>query len=315
MNKYDITLLFPEVSQSVSLTLTGDSIEAALTKVQKGTDTRLRIEANSHLGKDDPDGDQESVSHVYIETIRVPGCEITNIYTQLFAKGDLDGNISKTARFPDGLEMDVSCCKDPEEPGWTEAALFLDGNECEYTVTRNRYEGAWSICYKGVMYITVVVPEVNKWVTPNIIILPGSCLDSMAQVIAHQTNCKGVMGAGVAKSICEKYPEIMPEYQAECRSRNMLGKCQLIAASDERYIANLFGQNGFGSGVQTNYNALRSALHSLVELMQSRRLISVSMPYNIGCGLAGGDWNVVFDILRNTFTGTDIRLELWDISL
>lgn len=315
MNKYNVTLQFPEVSQSISLTLTGDSIEAALAKVQKSTETKLRIEANSQLGKSAPNGSQGPISRVYIETIHVPECEIINIYTLLFAKGDLDGNISKTARFPDGVEMDVSGCKDLDEPGWTVAALFLDGNACEYTVTQNRYEGAWSICYKGVMYITVVVPEVNKWVTPNIIILPGSCLDSMAQVIAHQTNCKGVMGAGVARAIRKEYPEITQEYQAECKSNNMLGKCQLIATRDARYIANLFGQKGFGSGLQTNYDALRSALHSLVEQMQLLKLKSVSMPYNIGCGLAGGDWNVVFSILRDTFAGTDIRLELWDISL
>lgn len=33
------------------------------------------------------------------------------------------------------------------------------------------------------------------------------------QIIAHQVNCKGVMGSGVAKSIKTAYPEVYNEYK------------------------------------------------------------------------------------------------------
>lgn len=37
------------------------------------------------------------------------------------------------------------------------------------------------------------------------------------------------------------------------------------------------------------------------------------MPYNLGCGLAGGDWEVVREMLREVFEDTNIRLELWKL--
>lgn len=40
-------------------------------------------------------------------------------------------------------------------------------------------------------------------------------------------------------------------------------------------------------------------------------LMSVSMPCYIGCDLAGGDWDIVLEMLKKTFSGTHIRLELW----
>lgn len=42
--------------------------------------------------------------------------------------------------------------------------------------------------------------------------ITGNVLDSDAPIIAHQVNCMGVMGAGVAKCIREKYPDIMFTY-------------------------------------------------------------------------------------------------------
>jgi len=305
MNKYSMTLIFPEISESIPVTIMASSSEEAMDCICAGKGTKRQVEAGN------PDRNSEAVSVIYIETIRISVDEITNIYMRLFTCGNFEGNISKTVRFPNRMEMDISACKDLGAPGWTEAALFCSGNECGHTDTREKLEGIWALCRNGIMYVTVVVPETNLWAAPNIIILPGSCLDSAAQVVAHQTNCRGVMGAGVALAIREKYPEIMPEYQEACLSRNMLGQCQLIATEDERYIANLFGQDRFGSGTQTDYEALQSAFNSLADLMQTHRLTSLSMPYKLGCGLAGGDWNIVFKMLKKAFTGKHLRLELW----
>ena len=39
--------------------------------------------------------------------------------------------------------------------------------------------------------------------------------------------------------------------------------------------------------------------------------LSVAIPYNIGCGLAGGDWNVVYEIIYKLFKNTDINCVLY----
>ena len=39
--------------------------------------------------------------------------------------------------------------------------------------------------------------------------------------------------------------------------------------------------------------------------------LSVAIPYNIGCGLAGGDWNIVYEIISKLFKNTDINCVLY----
>ena len=50
---------------------------------------------------------------------------------------------------------------------------------------------------------------------------------------------------------------------------------------------------------------LRSALKSLAEQHPGK---SVALPYGIGCGLAGGDWNTVYDIIKEVFANDDRKV-------
>lgn len=49
-----------------------------------------------------------------------------------------------------------------------------------------------------------------------IIYKDGDILTSTADVICHQVNCKGVMGAGLAKQIKQKYPAVFKLYKKRC---------------------------------------------------------------------------------------------------
>ena len=49
--------------------------------------------------------------------------------------------------------------------------------------------------------------------------------------------------------------------------------------------------------------AFRSALLSLVEQYPDKM---VSLPYGIGCGIAGGDWNVIQKIIKEVFANNKI---------
>ena len=143
-------------------------------------------------------------------------------------------------------------------------------------------------------------------------------LDSKFQVIAHQVNCQGVMGAGVAKAIKNKYPEVYDEYYSYCQDNlkdDIFGTCLVIEADNGKIIANLFGQNEFGKGViQTNYKKLHSALNELKDYMIENGLITLSFPYMIGCGLAGGDINIVQSLIRDVFDDTDIIYNFYNIN-
>lgn len=119
-------------------------------------------------------------------------------------------------------------------------------------------------------------------------------------VIAHQVNCLGVMGAGVARQIAAKYPEVLTSYKKYVLdSRDPLGNCQLVQVADDLWVANIFGQRGVGSRkVQTDYGAVYTAFDQLRQQMGRHKLgNTVHVPFGIGCGLAGGDWKSYVQVM------------------
>jgi len=151
-------------------------------------------------------------------------------------------------------------------------------------------------------------------ISPTFISIRSSIVELNVQVIAHQTNCQGVMGAGVAKVIRDAYPEIYHTYQTTCRANHMLGQCQMIQTRDGKYVANVFGQDRYGrmrldrEGKRipyTDYRALKSALKSLSLQMSRMGLETVAFPYLMGCRNGGGDWKKVRELILETFQGNE----------
>ena len=117
-------------------------------------------------------------------------------------------------------------------------------------------------------------------------------------VICHQVNCKGVMGAGLARQIKNEYPEVYMCYLRRCRLRNILGNIQPVVCHDGRVCVNMFAQDGYGRDrVYTDYYAFKMCLDHLVSYVNALQLVDfrkvVAFPYGIGCGLAGGDWKII----------------------
>lgn len=143
-------------------------------------------------------------------------------------------------------------------------------------------------------------------------IVEGNLLNATEDIIGHQVNCMGVMGSGVAKALREKYSDLYPEYQRYCRqvvnNLDLLGCCQITKVQN-RYVANLFGQLSYGRGRTryTRYKSLRAALSKLKEFGRKSGY-SIALPYNIGCGLANGDWEVVYKMIDEVFEDYKVTL-------
>lgn len=140
-------------------------------------------------------------------------------------------------------------------------------------------------------------------------IVCSDLLTSHYEVIAHQVNCKGVMGAGLAKQIRSRYPDVYTSYKKVCNTQtDLLGKVQLVATPDCR-VANLFSQSDYGTGkCYTNYEALATCLTKLRYRMEVLGLKELGLPYGLGCGLAGGNWKIVYEIIRDVFTPSEITV-------
>ena len=127
-------------------------------------------------------------------------------------------------------------------------------------------------------------------------------------IICHQVNCRAAMGAGLARQIRDKWPIVFDEYVKVC-SPKKLGDFQVVQVAQQLYVANLFGQLIFGRDKrQTNYAALGTALF---RAMKEYPNATFRIPYGLGCGLAGGDWATVLNLIEEAANAWNVNVEIW----
>lgn len=140
-------------------------------------------------------------------------------------------------------------------------------------------------------------------------IIKGNLFENIQphSVILHQANCLGVAGAGVAAEIKDRYPDWFESYAEYCRQNrpaSLLGTFHTYDVPDaDLKICSVFGQNGIGKEKQqTDYGAWKNVLPILVMQLETRYaagdIWTVRAPCGIGCGLGGGDWNVMKDLFE-----------------
>lgn len=124
----------------------------------------------------------------------------------------------------------------------------------------------------------------------------GNLLDIDRGAIVHQVNLRGVMGAGLAKQIRNKYPKVFAEYQLAIQRKELaLGEAQFIQVGEDLWVCNVAGQSNYGrskGACYTNYEALAIAFKR-ISAWQLCTKLPVYLPYGMGAGLAGGDWSIV----------------------
>lgn len=149
----------------------------------------------------------------------------------------------------------------------------------------------------------------------------GDVLASDCTVICHQANCFTTMGSGIARQIKARYPQAFQadiDFHVVSGSRDRLGRHSFAFVDDnKRIIANLYGQHRYGKDKKhTEEDKLKQALHgflfklSVFHGKHPEFRIKIGMPMYIGCGLGGGDWNIVHPMLEEYAErfGFDIHL-------
>lgn len=138
--------------------------------------------------------------------------------------------------------------------------------------------------------------------------------ESGADVILHQVNCQGVMGSGVARQVRKKFPGVYNAYKTLCNMMpnrtQLLGKVQQVRLlTSGKFIANLFAQENYGRDGKcyTDYNALKRCLQSVRNYPMFDNQ-TVAIPYLMGCDRAGGDWNIVYKMIEDIFSDSDMTV-------
>lgn len=86
------------------------------------------------------------------------------------------------------------------------------------------------------------------------------------------------------------------------------GQIQLVQVAPGLWVCNLAGQDGFGRDQRyTDYDALCTAFPKL-NTWASKRNLSIAIPFHMGCANAGGDWDVVKQIITASLTQCDVTI-------
>lgn len=131
-------------------------------------------------------------------------------------------------------------------------------------------------------------------------IISGDLLKSDAKFIAHQTNCVSKSAAGIAAKIFQKYPYSNSYLTREKYSSP--GTIDIFGnGNDQRYIINMYSQFYPGKPNLSQIDNLeirkKYFYNCLREISKIKNLESIGFNYNIGCGLAGGNWEEYFKLL------------------
>lgn len=133
--------------------------------------------------------------------------------------------------------------------------------------------------------------------------IKGDLLEAPEQIIIHGCNSLGIMGAGVAKLIRDRWPKAYEDYRDVYNSNGLiLGTLVPSRQSDGKLILNAITQDTIGpSGVHVSYWAIANILYKIDQRAIDQKIEEIAMPM-IGAGLAGGNWSVIEAIIENTVT-------------
>lgn len=141
-------------------------------------------------------------------------------------------------------------------------------------------------------------------------VIGGNLLDAKEDYICHQVNCQGRMASGVAKAIRAKWPEVYPMYLShiDMTIGTPLGTICPVETKDGKTIINMFAQSNYGYDGKryTSYDMFYRCLTHIAELVPKDK--SIAFPYGIGCGLGGGNWNIIYGMIEEV-------LGEWDVSV
>lgn len=156
----------------------------------------------------------------------------------------------------------------------------------------------------------------------------GDLLESNCDIICHQVNCKRAMGRGIAGQIRQKWPKVYEDYcynidrmyngDFASKSSDLLGMITWTELENGKYIMNFFSQDEYypRDRCHTDYEAFTNCCRTLKKFITEYNLDKsktiIGFPYKIGCGLAGGNWDIVSAIIEREFEGYEVEIYVYE---
>lgn len=145
--------------------------------------------------------------------------------------------------------------------------------------------------------LSYIVQDVRTFQVPNKVIITPHCCNNLK-----------VIGAGVAKALKTKWPQVFDSYYNQ--PMNLGGVFFVPVEFDEfnqpkRYIVNMIGQDGVRSKDNpkpVKYSALLTAMTNVNAYIN---LLKINNPFictvKFGSDLAGGEWKLIEELIKETW--------------
>lgn len=146
-------------------------------------------------------------------------------------------------------------------------------------------------------------------------------------IVVHVCNNQGGWGAGFVLAVSARCPAAEHVYREWARQRIhalatgrfKLGEYQIVPVpetANRLFVCNLIGQVAPGRYINghppVRYNAIKTGLRHLAQrLAKASKPAHVHMP-RIGAGLAGGDWDVISEIIQRELCDQGIPVTVYN---
>ncbi|MDX8567772.1 macro domain-containing protein [Elizabethkingia sp. HX XZB] len=136
------------------------------------------------------------------------------------------------------------------------------------------------------------------------------------KIIAHICNDIGGWGKGFVVAVSKRWKEPELSYREWFKSGENfnLGEIRLVQAISDIWIANMIGQHKINQNPNgtppIRYEAVEICLEKLAEEALNLNAV-VCMP-RIGCGLAGGKWEKIEQIIIRTLIHRTVDVYVYD---
>ena len=149
-------------------------------------------------------------------------------------------------------------------------------------------------------------------------------------VIGHCANCHCVMGGGIAVPMAstfgaDKFKMEAKEFIGDINklgtidyngfileNGKVLQATKFYQGKIDLVVVNMYGQFGMGArfgnspyGIPFDYDAFRMCLRKMNKVFKGKH---IGLPKFIGCGLAGGDWDYVLEMIGEEMGDCDVTL-------
>lgn len=160
-------------------------------------------------------------------------------------------------------------------------------------------------------------------------IVQGDALNVEKGIIVHGCNCLGVMGAGIALAVKNRYPAAYQAYRKQHENGGAgcgleLGSIIPVQVDDAKWIINAMTQPGVGGNNEddvlgrclghraVSYDAVTSCFEDVNVFArgiehETGECLPIVFP-KIGAGLGGGNWAIIESIIDNSIDDRFLKI-------